>query len=199
MTASRQVRHRRGTALLLALVTGVLFLATAPSALAHDGLVGTTPAAGATVESSPSTVGLVFSGEPLPLGTLVLVTDADGAVLSEGDAEVRGTSVVQRLIADRPAGTYQVVWRSTSSDGHPLTGTFDFAVATATTPAASSAGPAAPTPDPAAPSPEAATPSPAAAAADVDAAGPGGVWVAVGAVVLVGLGILVAGRLRGRP
>ncbi|SEM13233.1 hypothetical protein SAMN04515665_13319 [Blastococcus sp. DSM 46786] len=183
--------------LLLALLGGAFLLGAAPAAFAHDGLVGTTPAAGTSVPTPPATVELAFSGEPLPLGTLVLVTDANGAVLSEGDAEIRGTSVVQRLVADRPAGAYQVVWRSTSSDGHALTGTFGFTVAAGSTPSAQSPESAAPTPEPAAPSPAA-----VAEDLDLDPASAGspvaGVWVAVGAIVLVGLGSLVVSRQRRR-
>jgi copper resistance protein C len=199
MTASREVRRRRGTALLLALVAGALLLGTAPAALAHDGLLGTAPADGVTADTAPTTVELTFGGEPLPLGTVVEVTGADGAVVSAGDPEIRGTTVVQALAGDLPAGPYTVVWRSTSSDGHALTGTFGFTVAAGSTPAPE---PAALPSEPAALSPEPAAPSPAAAATDVDPASAGtpvaGVWLAVGAIGLVGLGALVVSRQRRR-
>ncbi|MCF6734194.1 copper resistance CopC family protein [Blastococcus sp. KM273129] len=195
MTASRQVRRPRRTALLLTVLAGVLLLGAAPAALAHDGLVGTTPAAGTTVPAPPATVEVAFTGAPLPLGTLVEVTDAAGAVVSAGDPEIRGTTVVQALAAELPAGGYHVRWRSTSSDGHALTGSFDFAVAAPSTPAAEPPAPAAPAPEPVAP-------SPAAAVQDVGPASSGapvaGIWVAVGAVAVVGLGVLLVGRQRGR-
>ncbi|MCF6743139.1 copper resistance protein CopC [Blastococcus sp. KM273128] len=106
MTASRQVHRRRGAALLLAVVAGVLLVGTAPAALAHDGLVGTAPGAGTTVPAPPATVELEFTGAPLPLGTLVQVTDAAGAVVSEGDPEIRGTPSSRRSPAScRPAAT----------------------------------------------------------------------------------------------
>ena len=88
----------------------------------------TSPAAGATVAEAPDALELEFTGEPLPLGTLVAVTGPDGAPVSSGEAEIRGTTVVQPIDDDLPAGAYRVEWRSTSSDGHPLSGTFDFTV-----------------------------------------------------------------------
>lgn len=202
MTASRRAplgpgRRRRTTALLLALVAGVLVLGAPPYALAHDGLVSTSPGAGTAVDTAPSAVRLDFTGEPLPLGTQVAVVGPDGGTVSDGPAEIRGTSVVQALAADLPAGTYRVDWRSTSSDGHPLSGTFDFTVATGSAPT----GPASATPESAASSPESLAPSPAASGDDVDAAPAGDglpVWPVVGAVVLVGLAVLVLDRLRRR-
>ena len=90
--------------------------------------MATSPAAGATVAEAPDALELDFTGEPLPLGTLVAVTGPDGARCPSGEAEIRGTTVVQPIDDAAAAGTYRVEWRSTSSDGHPLSGTFDFTV-----------------------------------------------------------------------
>ena len=181
-------RAARTSAVLVA--AGTLVLGVPATALAHDGLVATSPAAGATVAEAPDALELDFTGEPLPLGTLVEVTGPDGAPVSSGDAEIRGTTVVQPIDdAAAGAGTYRVEWRSISSDGHPLSGTFEFTVTegdappvtTGTSPAAA-----------AAPSDE--------SASEEGAAGEGiaPVWPAAGAVVLVGLGALVVTRLRRR-
>ncbi|MGY1915148.1 copper resistance CopC family protein [Blastococcus sp. SYSU DS0973] len=199
MTASRRppcgrVHRQRAATLLLALVAGVLSLG-AP-ALAHDGLVSTSPAAGATVATGPAVVELGFTGETLPLGTQVAVTGPDGATVSESPAEIQGTTVVQALAADLPAGSYRVEWRSASSDGHPLVGSFDFTVAAGRAPA----GPASVAP------PSAAADGDASTGTDTAVAGSGGpagtdlatVWPVVAAVVLIGLGALLVGRLRRR-
>ncbi|MGY1858242.1 copper resistance CopC family protein [Modestobacter sp. SYSU DS0290] len=161
---------------LLGLLTVLLLGSGAAPARAHDGLVGSTPAAAAALPAAPSTVQLEFSGAPLPLGTRVLVTGPDGPV-SAGEPEIRGTTVVQALAAEVPAGDYTVQWRSTSSDGHPVEGSYGFTVA-------ANAARAAP-----APTQPVAAPS---------STGSSVVWWTAGALVLGALGILVVGRLRRR-
>jgi copper resistance protein C len=197
MTAPRgmsvaRVPRRAATASAVLVAAGALVLGVPATALAHDGLVGTSPAAGATVAEAPDALELDFAGEPLPLGTLVAVTGPDGSPVSSGDAQIRGTTVVQPIDDAAEAGTYRVEWRSTSSDGHPLSGTFDFTVtAQQLAPAAAGTSPAA-----------ADAPSDDGAADDVaveEAAADEGiapVWPAAGAVVLVGLGAVVVTRLR---
>jgi len=168
--------------LLAALATLFLGLGVAP-AQAHDALVASSPLGGAVLPTAPPAVQLEFSGTPLPLGTEVLVVGPDGRPVSAGNAEIRGTTVVQRLSEDLPAGAYAVEWRSASSDGHALTGTLDFSV--------TAGAPAAATP--------AASTGTATASADEPADGelPAG-W-SVAAVVAVGaLGALLVLRLRRR-
>ena len=190
MTAPRGTsvaRPRRRAARALSSVVGAaaLVLGVAAPALAHDGLVGTSPVAGATATVAPDAVELEFTGEPLPLGTLVTVTGPDGADVSSGDADVSGTTVTQALAADQAPGAYRVEWRSTSSDGHALSGTFDFTVTASSEPAATGAD---------------TSPATADAASTTTTPDPGiaPVWLAAGAVVLVGLGALVVTRLRRR-
>lgn len=189
--------RRAATASALLIAAGALVLGVPSAAQAHDGLVATSPAAGATVADVPDALELDFTGEPLPLGTLVAVTGPGGAPVSSGEPEIRGTTVVQPIDDDATAGTYRVEWRSTSSDGHALSGSFDFTVA-------GGAGTGAGT-----------SPAAADAPAEVDAAGDGAaedsatedsateegiapVWPAAGAVLLVGLAALVTTRLRRR-
>jgi copper resistance protein C len=196
MTAPRgtsvpRVPRRAATASAVLVAAGALILGVPATALAHDGLVATSPAAGATVAEAPDALELDFTGEPLPLGTLVTVTGPDGAPVSSGDAEIRGTTVVQP-IDDAEAGTYRVEWRSTSSDGHPLSGTFDFTVTQGdAAPAAAATSPAAA----GAPSDEGGADDVAVDEAD---GGIAPVWPAAGAVVLVGLGAVAVTRLRRR-
>ena len=54
-----------------------------------------------------------------------------GQYLVDGAPVLVDDTVTQPLVADRPAGTYTVQWRVTSSDGHPISGTFTFEAATA--------------------------------------------------------------------
>jgi methionine-rich copper-binding protein CopC len=100
-------------------------LATAGPAAAHDRLESTNPADGAPVATAPDAVVLTMSSTPLALGTQVRVTGPDGTV-SEGNPQIVDATVSEPLTGARPAGTYQVEWRITSSDGHPVSGSFSF-------------------------------------------------------------------------
>lgn len=203
--------RRRWTAGLPALLTvfvlAVLVLAAgAGPARAHDGLVRTTPGSGAAVTSSPTVVELEFTGEPLPLGTQVVVTGPDGQSVSDGAAEISGRSVVQPLAGGVPAGAYSVEWRSTSSDGHALTGSFAFTVATAPAPAPSATAPAegATAPTEGTPGTTATGPDPAqdgdpalAEAGRATGSGPAVGWlIAAGAVLVGAVAALVRSRRR---
>ncbi|NEK85741.1 copper resistance protein CopC [Blastococcus saxobsidens] len=206
MTASRSAgreRSRRRVG-LLGLATAALVVGAAPSvALAHDGLVSSSPAPDGVVATAPATVELDFTGEPLPLGTQVLVTGPDGASVSEGPAEIRDTAVVQPLADPLPAGAYRVEWRSTSSDGHPLSGTYAFTVAGPATAAEPADGKAEPADGKAEPADGMAEPADgvaeAAASAEADDTSLPAVYPLAGIGLLGALGVLTARRLRRRP
>lgn len=150
-------------------LAGVLGMAGALPASAHDELVSTDPTDGATVATAPDQVTLTFTDKAIALGTEVKVTGPDGSVVSSGDPQLGPMTVVQPLVAARPAGAYTVTWRVTSADGHPVSGTFHFtasaATGTAPAPTGSATGSAtAPAAVPATdtPAPPAATPTPSA-------------------------------------
>lgn len=178
---------RRGARLgvLLAVLTTLFLVAGTGPAQAHDALLEATPAADQVLATAPSEVQLGFSGAPVPLGTEVLVLGPDGADVASGAAEVRGSTVVQQLSDTLAAGAYTVEWRSTSSDGHPLSGSYTFTVTTGTS----------------APATSAADPSLAAAGArtpdEPAGGGPSVGWLLVGALAL-GAVAAVAVRLRRR-
>lgn len=175
-------RPFRAALAALVLLTGMgWLLGGVPTASAHDGLVSTTPATGSAVDAAPGAVELQFTGEPLPLGTRVDVTGPGGRPAAAGTPEIRGATVVQPLVRGLPAGTYRVDWRSTSSDGHALSGSFDFTVGTG-------GGPA--------PGPPISPTSAAATGDDDPAIAP--TWLAAAGVVVTGLGVMLAGRLRRR-
>jgi copper resistance protein C len=161
---------RRGAAVFLATLA---LLLTAPSvAQAHDELVGSSPQAGATLDAAPAQVELQFSGEIQELGTQVVVTADDGTTVSDGPARVDRTTVLQPLAADLPVGAYTVDWRVTSADGHPLSDEFSFTVAGAAS---------------------------RNAAASSETESSSGIWIAVGAaVVLLVAGLVAVRQLRRR-
>lgn len=110
---------------LIALLLALLSLAAAP-ALAHDQLTKSDPANGATV-AAPGDVTLTYSAEVLLTGARVQINGPDDSVATSGKPTVKGKHVVQQVGASAP-GKYQVTWRVTSSDGHPIAGTFSFTV-----------------------------------------------------------------------
>ena len=180
---------RRWQALLVGVLAAAFVGATTLPASAHDGLVDTVPLNTEVLTTAPSTVELRFTAEPLPLGTEVLVLGPDGAQASTGPAEIRDTSVVQALAPSLPAGDYRVEWRSTSSDGHALTGSLAFTVAAGSQAAAAPATPAGTT--------VTADPQPASSDRPVGGGLPTG-WLVAAAVALAGIGAFVAVRLRRR-
>lgn len=112
----------RLVSLLLALG---LVVALPGTALAHDVVEKTSPSDGSVLEQVPATVTLTFAEAPLAVGLQVVVTGPSGDV-SEGTATVSGLDVVQPVSPSAPGGDFTVGYRVTSSDGHPVTGTFHF-------------------------------------------------------------------------
>lgn len=131
--------RRHLTVLGAALLLPILWLAGASSASAHDQLVSTTPGAGSTVAHAPAAVTLTFNESVVKTGTQVQVRSSTGTDAQTGQVSVAGAVVTQPLKADLPGGAYTVVWRATSADGHPVSGTFGFTVAAAANPSTASA------------------------------------------------------------
>ncbi|MGO0577840.1 copper resistance CopC family protein [Ornithinimicrobium panacihumi] len=116
---------------LLRAVLTVLFstalLLVGPGALAHDELIEASPEDGQTLETAPEAIELTFSGEIAQVGAQLAVTGGDVAQPLDGAPRVEGLTLVQDL-ADLGPGTYEVLWRVTSQDGHPISGAFSFTV-----------------------------------------------------------------------
>lgn len=170
--------------------------ASAPAS-AHDQLIGSSPAADAVLDAAPSDVTLTFNADVLPISPTIIVRDAAGAVVVDAEPTVSGAVVSTPLPADLPPGTYAVVWRVVSTDGHPIEGTFAFTIA----------GAAPPPPAPGEPTTAPTTSEPAATAAsptpetddDADAAGMSSfvpLALAVGAAGAVGAAALLTVRRR---
>lgn len=117
--------------LLVSMVASVLvFTMPAPPAAAHTDLVGSDPAADSTLREAPDQVTLRFN-EPMEprLSKIALTTpDQDAAELP-----VTAGSEPTTLVADIPGegmtgGAWEVAYRVTSADGHPVQGTLSFTV-----------------------------------------------------------------------
>jgi copper transport protein len=122
-----------------------------PSAVKHATLVSSEPAANSRLATSPTRVRLVYS-EPVEgkLAKVRLVPSAGAPVALRAGADPRDVHAVIAPVDSLGPGTYKVEWRVVSADGHPVDGTFTFAVGDTTlgTPPAprGAAPPAAPEP-----------------------------------------------------
>jgi methionine-rich copper-binding protein CopC len=115
-------------AVLLAMVlTLASLLAFSPqSAQAHDELISSNPATGATIEALPSAVELKLTNPPSGVGATIIVTDNTRTNWSDGPVSITNNIVTQPLRTGAPAGDYSVQWRVVSADSHPIEGTFPF-------------------------------------------------------------------------
>ena len=131
-SALRRAALAAGAAVL---VVGGALISAGPAS-AHDRLVGSTPAADATVTAEPGSIALDFSEELLKLDAqnsgfaIQVVNTSDGSFHEDGCIQVDGSTATSR-IALGTAGTYQVTWRAVSSDSHPIDGTYSFTYAPA--------------------------------------------------------------------
>lgn len=119
---------RRAVGVLLAVLAAValtLGVGAAPAA-AHDRLLSSTPADGDVLTEVPAEMVLTFNTSPLDIGAVVVLTAADGTEVSPAP-QVVGEQVVLELPPDL-SGAYDVAWRVTSSDGHPISGELAFEV-----------------------------------------------------------------------
>jgi copper resistance protein C len=103
----------------------------AGAASAHASLLLTDPVNGAALDRMPPTVTLTFSQPQLTIGAAVNVS-GPGGVVSEGKPTFVDREVRQAIRPGAPEGTYAVTWRTTSVDGHVISGRFGFVVGAAT-------------------------------------------------------------------
>ena len=117
-------------ALAVVLAAAALLVGATTAAQAHNVLVGTSPVDGSIATVVPARVTLAFNEPALALGTEIIVTGPAGQVQT-GAAILVNNTVTEQLQPGSPAGPYIVIWRVTSTDGHPVSGKFSF---TATAP-----------------------------------------------------------------
>jgi methionine-rich copper-binding protein CopC len=98
----------------------------------HLRLLRTAPAADSTVATPPAEIRLWFSVAPEMATTSVRVTGPNGRAVPLAPLRHdrgRDAPVVAPLRAPAAPGRYSVAWRTMSSDGHVVRGTFAFTVA----------------------------------------------------------------------
>lgn len=194
--------HTRPSLRPLALVAAFLLASAAllvagPSAQAHDELLGTDPAADSTVEALPAAISLTFSGiiAPDEGASEVSVTDAAGTELADG-APTTQDNVLTQPLAGEASGALTVLWKVVSSDGHPISGEYQFTVSGAPTPTPTPTT----TPEPTQTSQPTQTPEPSPTTVDpVEAGSTSWPWIVLGVVLLAvagGVAYLLASRAR---
>lgn len=187
--------------LRLAAVAAIMIPAavTASPALAHDSLSSTSPAKDSVVATAPESVSLTLSEPPadstnLNLSTIT-VTDGAGKTVSDGTVTVYGPTLTTK-VGPGTAGTHNVLWRTVSSDGHPIEGKHAFTVQPA-------AGAGALTPSAAPTDPQSAYPSAAPAPAQTQVPPPNNdnapLVLGIAAAILaaaIGGGLIVRNKLK---
>jgi len=93
--------------------------------LAHAALVGSEPAEGSVIATSPDTIRLSFNEPVTPLALKLFYPDGR-SVAPRGSAQ--NNDLVVELPAAADQGTYALSWRVASADGHPIGGTSMFSV-----------------------------------------------------------------------
>lgn len=97
------------------------------AAQAHDELVSSTPATGEVLTSAPTSLVLTFSGDIKKIGTILELKAADGQKIGTTfGIDRREVTVTPEVPLDN--GSYTLVARVVSSDGHPIAKDIDFEV-----------------------------------------------------------------------
>ncbi|RAO37647.1 hypothetical protein PSN13_01642 [Micromonospora saelicesensis] len=103
-------------------------LAVTPApAFAHGATLSITPTAGAALAKAPQRVEVVFAAE-ITSDSSVTVMDHTGTDWAGGRPVVHGATLRHQVRADMPDGWYEISWRATFTDGHPVAGTAEFTV-----------------------------------------------------------------------
>jgi copper resistance protein C len=105
----------------------LFFLTVSAVAYAHASLMNASPSAGSTVSAAPHEVTLTFTDTLEAAFSNLAVTDASGAEVSQGRAQVNGNTM---HIGLKPlnVGVYKVNWRAVSTDTHKTEGSFTFQI-----------------------------------------------------------------------
>lgn len=131
MTCSGPIARRHGAGARIAalgVLIGWLLLLAAP-AQAHDALLGTDPPDGAVLEAPPQVMTFLYARDIPPEFVDVAVAVPGSELAPVDTVTVAGPSVTVDLAAlatTAPAGTWQVVARIVSSDGHPVESVIGF-------------------------------------------------------------------------
>ena len=111
------------------LIAAVALVAVPSAAGAHGLLRSSSPAADTVLAAPPSEIRLTFTEAPELTFTRIRLIGPDGHVFTHPVQVLPGNVAVARIRARLQAGEYRVEWQTAGDDGHPVTGSFAFAVA----------------------------------------------------------------------
>lgn len=116
---------------LYIVVASAIQLASMAGAHAHAFLDHASPSVGSTVHAPPQNVRLWFTEALEPAFSTVKVVGANGDQVDKGDKQLDAAdkTILQVSLPNLPVGTYKVIWRVLSVDGHVTEGDFKFQVA----------------------------------------------------------------------
>ena len=97
-------------------------LVFAGAAAAHSAPTGSSPENGQTVDRSPGVVSVSFNENLRPEFAYLTVVGPDRHFYQQGDPTVEGKTMSEPVNALGPAGDYEINFRVTSADGHPVQG-----------------------------------------------------------------------------
>lgn len=118
---------QKGVACIVAILAGV----GTSAVFAHTLMDHTVPAAGSMVHGSPAEVKLWFSQPLEPAFSTLRVIDGNDRQVDRKDKRVDAADATLLRVSLPPLapGTYRVIWRVLSADGHVSKGDFTFDVA----------------------------------------------------------------------
>jgi methionine-rich copper-binding protein CopC len=132
LTTSRTLTRTAGAVFAAVLLAIGAAVGVATPVQAHDQIISTSPSEDGHVDTAPAEVSMVYTDSLIEVGAVVLVMDDTDKDWADGPVALDGPNATQALKPGMPDGIYQVRWRVVSSDGHPISGVYDFAVGTAT-------------------------------------------------------------------
>ncbi|HSP28870.1 MAG TPA: CopD family protein [Ilumatobacteraceae bacterium] len=132
---------------LLALATCALVAVPTGGVFAHNTLLSSDPADGASLDAAPTQITWEFEN-PVPLETMTVTLIEATGVRSELGGSAHGSAGDTQVVTPLPAltpGEVSLRWRLVGADGHPVTGRVDFTISAAAETADTAAGTAADT------------------------------------------------------
>jgi copper transport protein len=122
---------------VLRALLALLALFGASEACAHAALIATIPADGAALEAAPAEIILRFNEPVTPL--VVRLRAASGSIVALPAPAAHGEEIRIPAPAEMRDGAFVLSFRVTSLDSHPVSGSIQFSIGTATIDAATTA------------------------------------------------------------